>query len=65
MRKSLLKANRLTYLIFNKVQNQLLISRYIGYINKEEFGLLAEKTITESKFLNGLIKETKENIPNS
>jgi four helix bundle protein len=48
-----------------EVQNQLLIAKDIPYITKDEFNLLAEKSITTSKLLNGLIKKSKTIILNS
>lgn len=42
-----------------EVQNQLLISRDIGYLNKEKFDDLAQKTILASKLINGLIKKSR------
>jgi four helix bundle protein len=42
-----------------EVQNQLLISRDIGYIANEEFKKLAEQSVKVSKIINGLIKKTK------
>lgn len=40
-------------------QNQLVIARDIGFLNKNEFQILAEKTIIASKLANGLIKSSK------
>lgn len=48
-----------------ELQNQLLISKDIGYISKQEFGELVEKTVNISKMLNGLIKSTKSKSRNS
>jgi four helix bundle protein len=48
-----------------EVQNQLLIAKDIEYITKQEFKSLAERTVTISKMLNGLIKTTKTVIRNS
>ncbi len=39
-----------------ELQNQLVISRDIGYISNTDFQLLAEKSIIVSKLINGLIK---------
>ena len=39
-----------------ELQNQLVISRDIGYISNTDFKLLAEKSIIVSKLINGLIK---------
>lgn len=39
-----------------EVQNQLLISRDVKYLTDEDFKKLADKTVTASKLLNGLLK---------
>lgn len=43
-----------------EVQNQLLISRDLGYINSSLFNEIATKTVIVSKLLNGLIKSIKK-----
>lgn len=43
-----------------EVQNQLLISRDLGYINPIIFKEIAIKTVTISKLINGLIKSIKK-----
>ncbi len=43
-----------------EVQNQLLISRDLSYINKEFFKELATQTVIVSKLVNGLIKNLKK-----
>lgn len=43
-----------------EVQNQLLIARDLGYINKESFKDLASHTVIVSKLVNGLIKSLKK-----
>lgn len=43
-----------------EVQNQLLIVRDLGYINKELFKTLASQTVIVSKLINGLIKSLKK-----
>lgn len=48
-----------------EVQNQLLIARDIGYISKEEFSEIANKTVAVSKLINGLMKKTNDIIHNS
>ena len=48
-----------------EVQNQLLISRDLGYVSESEFKTLAEKTVVISKLLNGLIKKSKTMIHDS
>lgn len=42
-----------------ELQNQLVIARDIRFLNKDEFQVLAEKTIFVSKLINGLIKSSK------
>jgi four helix bundle protein len=42
-----------------ELQNQLLVAKDVGYINKEDFVLSAEQTVIVSKLLNGLIKSSK------
>jgi four helix bundle protein len=39
-----------------EIQNQLLIAKDIGFLKKEEFENIAQKTILVHKLLNGLIK---------
>lgn len=48
-----------------EVQNQLIISRDLEYIAREEFRTLAEQTIIINKLLNGLIKKSKTMIHDS
>lgn len=48
-----------------EVQNQLLIARDLKYLSKEKFSNLAEKSVTVSKLLNGLIKKSKTMIHDS
>lgn len=43
-----------------ELQNQLLISRDIQYINIENFKNIAEQTIIVHKLISGLIKKSKE-----
>lgn len=43
-----------------ELQNQLLISRDLTYINKDEFMEIAEKTVGVSKLINGLIKSSTD-----
>lgn len=42
-----------------EVQNQLLLSRDVGYLPKKDFDQLALQTIEISKLINGLIKSIK------
>lgn len=39
-----------------ELQNQLLISRDVGYLQKGEFDKIAQQTVTVIKLLNGLIR---------
>lgn len=48
-----------------ELQNQLLISRDIGYINKKQFQDIAEQSVKVHKIINGLIKSSKTIIHNS
>jgi four helix bundle protein len=43
-----------------ELQNQLLISRDVGYIDKKTFDELANQTILASKLLMGLIRSVKK-----
>lgn len=42
-----------------ELQNQLLLVRDIGYMQRSDFKLLADKTVVVSKLINGLIKSAK------
>lgn len=42
-----------------ELQNQLLISRDLGYLKAEDFKETANKTVVVSKLINGLIKSAK------
>jgi four helix bundle protein len=44
-----------------ELQNQLLLSRDVGYLSKEDFNSIIEQTILVSKLINGLIKSLKDN----
>ena len=44
-----------------ELQNQLLITRDVGYIKVEKFREIADKTIIVQKMLNALIKSVKRN----
>jgi len=43
-----------------ELQNQLLIARDVGYLNKEKFQKIAEQTVIVNKLINGL-KRIKKN----
>ncbi|PIR97545.1 MAG: hypothetical protein COT91_00875 [Candidatus Doudnabacteria bacterium CG10_big_fil_rev_8_21_14_0_10_41_10] len=42
-----------------ELQNQIIVSRDIGYINGKMFNSLAEKTVRAHKLINGMIKYFK------
>lgn len=44
----------------SELQNQLLISKDINYLNQSNFTRIAEQTIVVSKLINGLIKVIKK-----
>ena len=43
----------------SEIQNQLLITKDLGYITNEEFQSVAKRTVELSKMTNGLINKTK------
>ena len=43
-----------------EVQNQLLVSRDVGYLSFENFELLSEQSVITHKLLTGLLKSTKQ-----
>lgn len=45
-----------------ELQNQLLIAKDVGYLKKEDFDLLAQKTIQVNKLIGGLIKSIRNSI---
>jgi four helix bundle protein len=42
-----------------EIQNQLLVARDVGYLNKKSFDFAAGKTILVHKLINGLVKKVK------
>lgn len=48
-----------------ELQNQLLVSRDVGYIANEQFQEIAVQSIKVHKIVNGLIKSSKAIIHNS
>ena len=42
-----------------EIQNQLLICKDVGYFTNDKFQELAQRSVTVSKLLNGLIKSNK------
>lgn len=48
-----------------EIQNQLLITKDIGYLTKDDFTMIAKQTIMINKLLNGLIKKSKTIIHDS
>lgn len=47
-----------------EIDNQLLISKDIGYITTDKFNKINESIITVHKLLNGFIRETRKYINN-
>lgn len=45
-----------------ELQNQLLVARDVGYLNKEDFKTLAEQTVHVHKLLNGLTKSSNDKV---
>lgn len=45
-----------------ELQNQLLLAKDVGYLDKNIFSKTAEKTITVHKLLNGLIRSSESKI---
>lgn len=45
-----------------EVQNQLLISRDISYLNLDKFNEISQKSVEVHKLLNGLIRGCKDRI---
>lgn len=41
-----------------ELQNQLLVARDVGYLDKDEFKKVASKTVEVHKLINGLIKSS-------
>ena len=46
----------------SEVQNQLLVSRDVGYIDNERFNEIAEQSIIASKLIFGLLRSTKGKV---
>lgn len=43
-----------------ELQNQLLITKDIGYMTRDKFDIIAEQSITVHKIINGLIRKSRE-----
>jgi len=43
-----------------ELQNQLIISRDVGYLIDDKFKVIADQSITANKLINGLQRATKE-----
>lgn len=43
-----------------ELQNQLLVARDVGYLNKEDFKIIAEQTVHVHKLLHGLSKSSND-----
>lgn len=48
-----------------ELQNQLIISKDVNYINSDEFKKISEQSIVVHKIISGLIKKSKTMIPTS
>lgn len=48
-----------------EIQNQLLVSKDVGYLPVENFETFSQNTIRLNKILNGLIKKSRSIIPDS
>ena len=48
-----------------ELQNQLIVSQDIGYLNKKDFEQIYQQSIIVHKLINGLIKGAKRIIHNS
>jgi four helix bundle protein len=48
-----------------ETQNQLLISRDVGYVDQETFQKMANQTVQISKLISGLIRYAKSQIPDT
>ena len=62
-RKSKREKNKFYHISLGSItelQSQLLISRDLQYISKEEFIKIAEQTVTVNKLVNGLIKSSQD-----
>jgi len=45
-----------------ELQNQLIISRDVGYLSDNEFKTVADQSITSNKLLSGLLRATKNKM---
>lgn len=62
-RKSVKEKTQFYYLSLGsltEVQNQLYISRELGYIKDDEFKEIASQTVIVSKLINGLVKSINQ-----
>lgn len=57
--KEKIKFYRIAQGSLTELQNQLLISKDIKYINKDKFDIIADQTIVVIKLINGLIKSSR------
>lgn len=46
-----------------ELQNQLLIARDVGYLKKEDFNLIAQRTVQVNKLIGGLVKSIRTRVP--
>lgn len=42
-----------------ELQNQLLVSRDVGYLSRSQFESIADQTVVASRLINGLIKKSR------
>lgn len=47
-----------------ELQNQLIISKDVGYLASDSFEAIAEQSVTANKLLHGLLRSTKEKNTN-
>jgi len=45
-----------------ELQNQLIISRDVGYLSNNDFKTLADQSVTANKLLSGLLRATKNKL---
>jgi len=48
-----------------ELQNQLIVSRDIGYLGQEDFEQLSQQSVIVHKLINGIIKGAKRTLHNS
>lgn len=58
-KKEKLQFNYMALGSLTELQNQLLIAKDVGYLDKGDFYTIAEQTVKVSKLINGLVKSLK------